>query len=111
MKIVQVDDVAAEAVSHNPEILKRVLLSGRDLPGSVRLSHAMFAPGQKAAAHRHKNICEVFYILSGHGLMTIDGAACPLEQGSCIMIEAGELHELANTGKTDLAVIYFGLSR
>lgn len=110
MKHIQLNDVAGEAVSHDADIVKRVLLSESELPGSVRLSHALFSPGQKTAAHNHENICEVFYVLSGRGLMTVNGVDYPLTQGSCLKIEAGELHELGNTGETDMAVIYFGLS-
>jgi quercetin dioxygenase-like cupin family protein len=43
--------------------------------------------------------------------MTANGIDYPLVQGSCVMIEPGELHELGNNGETDMAVIYFGLRR
>jgi len=120
MKIVHIENVVGETVSHNPDIgetvshnpdiIKKVLLNEHELPGSVRLSHALFSPGQKASAHRHEGLCEVFYVLSGCGLMTINDLDYPLEQGSCIMVEAGELHELGNNGETDMTVLYFGLS-
>ena len=110
MKIVQLNDIAGEAVSHDADIVKRVLLGELDLPGSVRLSHALLSPGQKAAGHSHENICEVFYVLSGQGLMTVNAVDYPLRQGSCLKIDKGELHELGNTGEADMAVIYFALN-
>jgi mannose-6-phosphate isomerase-like protein (cupin superfamily) len=110
MKTVQIDDVVGEAVSHNPDIIKKVLLNEHELPGSVRLSHALFSPGQKASAHRHEGLCEVFYVLSGCGQMIVDNIDYPLEQGSCIVVEAGELHELVNNGEEDMTVLYFGLN-
>lgn len=110
MKIVQVDDVVGEAVSHNLDIIKKVLLNEHELPCSIRLSHALLSPGQKASAHRHEGLCEVFYVLSGCGQMIVDNIDYPLEQGSCILVEAGELHELVNSGETEMAVLYFGLS-
>ncbi len=109
MKIVEMDRVEPEGLSHDPNILKRVLFHEHELPGSVRLSHALFKPGQKAAAHCHEDLHEVFYILSGFGRFIIDGKVVEVGEGSSVRIDPGEEHELINSGQEDLALIYFGL--
>ena len=109
MKIVQLDDLRPEGLAHDPDIIKRVLLREDELPASVRLSHAVFKPGQKASAHTHDDLIEVFYLLSGSAEVIVNGVAHALKQGGCLRVDAGETHELINAGVNDMAVIYFGL--
>jgi len=110
MKLVNLSEIESEGLSHDADILKRVLLDESDLPGSVRLSHALFRPGQKASVHAHTALYEVFYLLGGSGHIVVDGVSHELEQGSCIRIDPDEEHELSNTGETDMTVLYFGLT-
>ncbi len=109
MKIVALEQVEKGAVSHARNIVRQVLLNEHDLPGSVRLSHAILAPGQRVEPHRHAEICEVFYVLGGRGELVVEGQATTIEQGSCFMVEAGEEHALSNSGRDDLCLLYFGL--
>lgn len=109
MKLVHLNEINPQGLSHDADIMKRILLHESELPGSVRLSHAIFRPGQVASAHSHDGLHEVFYVLAGAGQMMIDGVAHALKQGSCIRIDPGEEHELSNTSEHDLMVLYFGL--
>jgi len=56
MKIIHLDQCESQGLSHDADIMKRVLFNESDLPGSVRLSHAVFKPGQKAASHHHADL-------------------------------------------------------
>ncbi|GAV19161.1 cupin domain protein [Mariprofundus micogutta] len=109
MKLVNLSEIKPEGLSHDADIMKRVLLGESELPGSVRLSHAVFKPGQKASAHKHTDLYEVFYLLGGTGVITVDGVSQPLEKGSCIRIDSNEEHELVNNGDEEMTVLYFGL--
>jgi len=40
----------------------------------------------------------------------VDGVNVDLVPGSCVVVETGEGHELANTGEDDLVVTYFGVA-
>jgi len=80
-----------------------------DLPHLTNFSQARFAPGQVAAAHTHQDMCEVFFVESGMGEIRIDGTAYPLVAGSCVAVEPGEVHEVVNSGPTELVLTYFGL--
>ncbi len=33
----------------------------------------------------------------------------PLQPGNCYAVEVGEVHEIVNTGNTELILTYFGL--
>jgi len=109
MRLVALQDIMPEGLSHDADIMKRVLIPESALPGSVRLSHAIFKAGQKASVHSHVDLVEVFYVTSGSGHICVDGTRHTLQQGSCIRIDPGELHELVNDGTDDLTVLYFGL--
>jgi mannose-6-phosphate isomerase-like protein (cupin superfamily) len=80
-----------------------------DLPHLTNFSQARFAPGQVAAAHAHTDMCEVFFVESGTGVIRIDGHDHALAAGVCIAVEPGETHEVSNTGSVDLVLTYFGL--
>ncbi|MEO1373710.1 MAG: cupin domain-containing protein [Cyanobacteria bacterium J06635_10] len=109
MKFTSLNDLPQEAVSHNPEIKKKVMLRFGDLPHLTNFSQARFAPGQLAAAHAHQDMCEVFFVESGSGLIRIDNQEYPLLPGSCVAVEVGEVHEIVNNGTDELVLTYFGL--
>lgn len=109
MKQTTLSQIPEEAVSHNPAIKKKVMLRLGDLPHLTNFSQARFAPGQVASAHAHQDMCEVFFVESGMGMMQIDGQDYLLEPGVCIAVEAGEVHEVRNNGTEELVLTYFGL--
>lgn len=109
MKRVALDELAVESVSHNPAIQKKVMLRLGDLPHLTNFAQARFAPGQIAAAHAHLDMCEVFFVEAGTGNICIDGQNYLLGPGVCIAVEAGETHEVSNTGPEELVLTYFGL--
>ncbi|NJL46452.1 MAG: cupin domain-containing protein [Leptolyngbyaceae cyanobacterium SM2_5_2] len=109
MKQISLNQVAEEAVSHNPTIKKRVMLRQGDLPGLTNLAQARFAPGQVANGHTHLDMAEVFFVESGYGTITINGQAHALTPGTCVAVEPGEHHEVANTSSVFLVLTYFGL--
>jgi quercetin dioxygenase-like cupin family protein len=109
MKVTSLSTLPEQAVSHNPAIKKKVMLSLGELPHLTNFSQARFAPGQVASAHSHSNMCEVFFVEAGEGTIWIDDVPYSLQSGSCVAVDVGEKHEICNTGSTDLVLTYFGL--
>jgi mannose-6-phosphate isomerase-like protein (cupin superfamily) len=109
MKYCSLGKLPVESVSHNPAIRKKVMLRTGELPHLTNFAQAEFAPGQIAAAHAHSDMCEVFFVASGSGTIVVNGTVFPLEVGTCIAIEAGETHEVSNTGSVPLVLTYFGI--
>lgn len=109
MKHTALSQIPEEPVSHNPAIKKKVMLRLGDLPHLTNFSQARFAPGHVAAAHAHQDMCEVFFVESGTGVIQIDQQEYGLAPGVCIAVEPGETHEVRNTGNDELVLTYFGL--
>jgi quercetin dioxygenase-like cupin family protein len=109
MKLKSLAQLPEQPVSHNPAIRKKVMLKLGDLPHLTNFSQACFLPGQVASGHAHQDMCEVFFVESGEGTIYINGTPYPLTPGTCVAIEPGEDHEVANTGTANLVLTYFGL--
>jgi mannose-6-phosphate isomerase-like protein (cupin superfamily) len=109
VKIVSLADLPEGHVSHDPEIKKKVMLKKGDLSHVTGFSQAYFAPGQSASSHAHEDMAEVFLVESGTGTIYVNGQGYPLGLGVCVVVDAGEVHEVLNTGSTELVLTYFGV--
>lgn len=104
MKIADLDAVTPEGVSHDPSILKRVLMRRGDVPHVMQVARATFSPGQVARAHAHPDMWEIFICESGAGSAIVDGETVELHAGRCIIVEPGESHELRCDGVMPMVV-------
>lgn len=109
MKLTNLNQLPVEAVSHNPDIQKQVMLRMGEVPHLTNFSQARFQPGQVAKAHAHVDMHEVFFVESGEGTITIDGEPYVLAPGVCVAVAPYEAHEVMNTGEAELVLTYFGL--
>ncbi len=109
MKLIHLHKLPEQTVSHNREIKKKTMLKSGDLPHLTNFSQARFAPDQIAFAHSHTDMCEVFFVESGLGIIRINGTEYTLEPGVCIAVEPNEEHEIINSGEDELIITYFGL--
>jgi len=109
MKLISLADVPKEGVSHDPQLIKRVMIKNGELPHLKKFAQARFASGQIAHAHSHADQYEVFLIESGEGIVEVNGQAYPVVAGSCVVFEPREIHEVTNTGSSELVLTYFGL--
>lgn len=110
MKRVQLSELKDQGVSHNAAIRKKVMVQPGDIPHLTNFSQATFAPGQVAPAHAHSDMHEVFFVLAGTGLMTVNGTDQSLSPGVCILVEPSDVHEVKNIGEELLVLIYFGIA-
>jgi mannose-6-phosphate isomerase-like protein (cupin superfamily) len=64
-------------------------------------------PGQSTggADNVHEQSDQWLYVVSGRGRATVDGRDVTLDAGALLLIEAGETHEISNTGTTPLMTI------
>jgi mannose-6-phosphate isomerase-like protein (cupin superfamily) len=61
-------------------------------------------PGSGVGYHeQHED--EVYYVLSGHGVMTLDGKPVEIGPGTAVLTRPGSSHGLKQTGNEDLVVL------
>lgn len=77
-----------------------------ELMGKGRLfNHITVDPGCSIGLHAHTGEAEFFYILSGSGVASDNGAEVRLEQGDMLCTGDGESHSLRNDGAQPLELI------
>jgi len=66
-------------------------------------------PGQGTGGpdNTHDRSDQWLFVLSGRGRATVGGSQADLEAGSMVLIEAGEPHEIENTGDGPLRTLNF----
>ena len=69
------------------------------------LAEATVPVGGATAAHYHRTTEELYYIVSGSGLMRIAEEERPVQRGDCIVIPPGAEHKLTNTGAEPLVLL------
>lgn len=75
-----------------------------DLNLRYSLAHAVVKPGTVTALHKLK-ASEVYFILSGIGVMFIDGESKKVKAGSAVYIPPDAKQRIKNTGKKDLVFL------
>jgi mannose-6-phosphate isomerase-like protein (cupin superfamily) len=66
---------------------------------------AELRPGGRLELHRH-SATEIYYVLEGHGVTSVDGRTMPVGTGSSVFIPGGAWHGIRNTGAAALRFIY-----
>jgi mannose-6-phosphate isomerase-like protein (cupin superfamily) len=69
----------------------------------------VIAPGESEGGpdNKHEGADQWLFVLSGEGEATVDEHEQRLSPGSLLLIEAGETHEIRNTGREPLRTINF----
>src|SRR5204863_763971 len=62
------------------------------------LAEETLPPGCAVTPHRHRQIEEIYYIVSGRGLMTVGDETREVGAGDAVYIPRGHRHTLTNTG-------------
>jgi mannose-6-phosphate isomerase-like protein (cupin superfamily) len=74
-----------------------------DASPEASLALARVAPGVTTRLHAVRGTVERYIVLSGEGLVEVDGVAAKVGPGDRILIPAGAAQRIANTGSADLA--------
>lgn len=75
--------------------------------GNVRqsLAEAVVPPGGATLRHRHGQSEELYFILSGHGWMSLGEEEFPIAPGDTLLIPPGTPHSLRNPGAAPLRLL------
>ena len=72
---------------------------------SQSLAEAIVEPGATTALHRHRVTEELYHVLEGSALMTLDRESFPLQAGDTVCIAPGAAHRIENTGTLPLRIL------
>ncbi len=102
MRIRKLNDCPEFTAGDNTR-LRELLHPDRDYPFGARysLAHATVEAGGRSTEHRLKTD-EVYYILSGVGIMHIDSESAGVGPGDAIEIPPGAVQWIENSGTTPL---------
>lgn len=86
--------------------------NGFKVLGNTQKSQAatmVLEPGDKTGGpdNKHESSDQWLYVIAGKGKVIINESEKNLEIGNLILIEAGEPHEIKNTGEADLVTLNF----
>ena len=71
-------------------------------------------PGQRLSLQKHQQRAEHWFVLSGEGMVTLDGEQLNKKDGDSVEIPSGSVHRIENLGTANLSFIevqtgdYFG---
>jgi mannose-6-phosphate isomerase-like protein (cupin superfamily) len=69
------------------------------------LAEETLPPGCAVKPHRHRQIEEIYYIVSGRGLMTVGDETREVGPGDAVYIPRGNRHTLENSGEDPIKLI------
>lgn len=90
----------------------RTLISADRTPtDSLTMGVAEIQPGSPDELHLHRHEpAEVYYILAGTGVVSIDGVVHDVSSGSAVFVPSNAVHAVGNTGVGVLRLLYvFGV--
>ncbi|MBN1881681.1 MAG: cupin domain-containing protein [Deltaproteobacteria bacterium] len=97
--ISDIENITAEDKS----VLKEVLSPLKDrIDVGYSLAYAVVGPGRETLPHRLKTLSEVFIIIEGVGIISIEHEERPVTPGTVVHVPPGKLQYLKNTGEKDL---------
>ncbi|UCH02677.1 MAG: cupin domain-containing protein [Candidatus Bathyarchaeota archaeon] len=76
---------------------------------NFRFSIGYFSPKEGLEAHIHPESEEVYYVISGKGIVYLgqEKKEIPIKPGMSLYIDAGILHGVTNIGKEKLLIAFF----
>jgi len=84
----------------------RMLITAARVAGNASsLGYSVFTPGTVRTPVKHEAE-EVAYVVAGSGELRLDDEAVPFAEGDAIHIPAGVWHAVANTGESDLVMVF-----
>ncbi|WML32715.1 cupin domain-containing protein [Clostridium sp. OS1-26] len=73
--------------------------------GTMDSGILFYEPGETMTPHKHSNLDEIFYVVSGEGIITIDGKDISIKENDVILSPNEESHGFTNNGDKKLVIL------
>ncbi|HKG23639.1 MAG TPA: cupin domain-containing protein [Blastocatellia bacterium] len=97
MKIMNRDNSRVLDTRHGSQIRPLIDRTTSDIT-QCSLAEEVLPPGCSVTPHHHERLEEVYYIVSGNGVMSVGDEQSEVGPGDAIYIPRGTRHTLANAG-------------
>lgn len=74
------------------------------------VDHSIIPPGVTIGLHSHGENEEVYFILNGHGRMSLDGAEIEVSRGDLILNRPHGTHGISNNSDSEIEMLVFQIS-
>jgi len=75
----------------------------------VSVAHVIMGKGNVSLWHKHSRMSEIYFILSGEGILYYGDKALEVKDGACLVLPVNTPHKLKNTGEFDLEHLVFAI--
>ncbi|OGG11670.1 hypothetical protein A2Z00_00045 [Candidatus Gottesmanbacteria bacterium RBG_13_45_10] len=103
---------ASHEDAKDPAVIKRVLIDVKShLQGAIQMINwAILFPRKAFQAHYHEDMYEIYVIIKGSPVISIDNKKTTLYDGDAVIIEPKEVHEMYNPTDHPIPYIVIGIS-
>ena len=109
MIIARSKDIAPEPIRHNENILKKVLLKSGMVGKITQIAEATLAQGEATELHHHPTMYEVYFIITGRAIYTVNDQEYEVGPGDLFVFEPLEKHN-QRVIEGPHRIFYFGLA-
>ena len=98
-------DSCPEFITKDTSIIREIMAPANSNVVRQSLAEATVMPQKSTVAHSHPNTEEIYYILSGRGIMAIEDEQFRVVPGDAVGICAGRRHQIYNHGEQPLVFL------
>jgi quercetin dioxygenase-like cupin family protein len=95
----KIEKLSERVVFSDKTFTKRILYNEEKVLNFV----LNLAPGQEIPPHQHEESDLILHVLTGEGVLTVDGAAQPVETGDVVHCSGKEVFSLKNSSSENLS--------
>lgn len=86
----------------------REVFNENDFKSSLQFLHeTSITPSSTIGYHKHAGNEEIYYVIEGEGVMTVDEEEKKVTAGDAVITHSGSSHGLKNIGDKDLKILVF----
>jgi mannose-6-phosphate isomerase-like protein (cupin superfamily) len=86
-------------------VIREIIHPDQSIARNQSLAEATVPPGATTEAHYHPQSEEIYYVLSGEGLLRIEDDESPVWAGNAVVIAPKARHQIRNIGAVDLVFL------
>ena len=99
----------ARVANRDKEVLRDtyyLIEAAKGPPHRMSCGHTTIYPTGTTTGHTHDDMEEIYFVLSGEGIMVVGEDEYPITAGDCLYVPPSKFHTTKNTGLMPLVVLW-----